>query len=95
MEYLNIGPAPCDEDCAQVGEADYHRRSRDECIRFIELIRKSLGSEPDGAILMSKSFPHDFGSYREVVCMYDPNNEAAVEYAFRVEGNAPTKWEET
>jgi hypothetical protein len=34
-EYLTLGPAPCNEDCAQVGQPDYHERAREECRRFI------------------------------------------------------------
>jgi hypothetical protein len=92
-DYLTLGPAPCDEDCAQVGQPDYHERARHECKRFIDLIRRTLGPEPDGARLAIKSFPHDFGNYTEVVCYFDSEIEAAVVYAYRCESDAPATWE--
>lgn len=95
MDYINIGPGPCDEDCAQTGTYDYHDRAGKECRRFIELIRKVLGPEPANTRLGIKTFMHDFGNYHEVVCHYDPDDSVSVEYAFKCEGEAPTKWEET
>lgn len=91
-DYIEIGPAPCEEECAQVGSDGYHARAREECRRFIEAIRAKLGPEPDGARLAAKSFSHDFGTYHEVVCWYDEGNEAAAAYAFRCEAEAPTHW---
>ena len=94
FDYINIGPAPAEEDCAQVGDDDdYYVKAKIECRKFIELIRKELGPEPEGAKLVVKSFPHDFGNYCEVVCRYDVENEKAVEYAFKCEADAPTTWE--
>ena len=92
-DYIDIGPTPAEEDCAQVGSPDYHTKARPECIRFIDLIRKVLGPEPEGATLQVKSNPHDFGSYLSVVCYFDDANEAASEYAYRCEEAAPTRWD--
>ena len=92
-DYIEIGSTPAGEDCAQVGSEGYERRARAECLRFIELIRKKLGPQPEGARLSVKSNPHDFGSYLSVVCFYDDTKEQAVEYAFRCEREAPTRWE--
>ena len=95
-DYISIGATPADEECAQVGTPDYAhaQKSREEGKRFIELIRKKLGEEPEGASLAIKSFPHDFGTYHEVVCYYDDNNEQAVEYAYKCESDAPLTWED-
>jgi len=93
-EYLTIGSSPAEEDCAQVGDDDYDQKSREECQRFIELIRKKFGDEPKGARLSIKSFLHDYGSYREVVCYYDDEFPKSVDYAFNVENNAPATWED-
>jgi hypothetical protein len=92
-DYLTIGPAPCDEDCARVGQPDYEERAREECRHFILLIRQKLGPEPEGAWLSTKSFPHDFGPYYEVVCYFNTEINASVDYAYRCESEAPTTWE--
>lgn len=90
---MSIGPAPCDEECAQVGDRDFFDRSRTECRVFREQIRRTIGIEPEGAILRVKGFPHDFGTYYEVVCEFDPENERALNYALECEGNSPMTWD--
>ncbi len=92
-EYINIGPVPCDEDCAQVGQEGYAEQAIKECQRFIELLRKTFGGEPPGAHLAIKWFDHDFGPYCEVVCWYETEDEEAKEYAFRCENEMPLTWE--
>jgi hypothetical protein len=93
-DYIDIGPSPADEECAQVGSPDYAQRAREECNRFIDLIRQVMGPEPEGARLAVKSNPHDFGAYYEVVCYYDTDNEEASKYAYRCEGEAPSTWDD-
>jgi len=61
--YLALAPAPVEEDCAQVGTADYTIQARAECRRFITLLRTKFGPEPVGARLAIKTFAHDFGDY--------------------------------
>ena len=93
-EYLTLGPTPAEEDCAQVGSDDYRARSRRESSAYINQLRRQFGPEPIGALLAAKSFPHDFGSYTEVVVKFDTNNPEAVEYAYRLEANTPGEWDE-
>ena len=92
-DYINIGPVPCDEDCAQVGREGYREQAVEECSRFIKLLRKTFGDEPEGARLAIKWFAHDFGSYCEVVCWYETEDEKARDYAFRCENETPLTWE--
>ncbi|MCL6564182.1 MAG: hypothetical protein K6U87_14365 [Firmicutes bacterium] len=89
---MSIGPAPANEPCAQVGQPGYAERAREECRRFIDLIRRTVGPEPPGARLRVAACPHEFGTYYEVVVEYDDEDEAAVDYAFRVEREAPATW---
>jgi hypothetical protein len=91
-DYFCIGPTPSEEDCAQVGEPDYHRKAIAECSRFIQLIRDTLGPEPKGAELRIKAFDHDFGEYHEVVCWFDTDMPASIAYAARCEDDAPRTW---
>jgi hypothetical protein len=92
--YLSLAPAPVEEDCAQVGTADYHTKARAECQRFIALLRTKFGPEPVGARFAIKSFPHDFGDYLEVVCYFDETLPASVEYAYHCEDNLPATWDD-
>jgi len=93
-DYINIGSSPVEEDCVQIGEINYMSRSLIECALFLKAIRNKLGTEPVGARLMTKRFTHDFGTYHEVVCMFQTGNEKAMEYAFKCESEAPTTWKE-
>jgi len=92
-DYLTIGSVPCEEECVQVGAENYYEESRKECKRFIELLRKVFGFEPEGATLRVKAFPHDSGTYHEVVCYYDEAYPDSVDYAFELESNTPCTWE--
>jgi hypothetical protein len=88
------GSSPPDEACAQVGADGYEAQARAECAAWRDALRKAHGQEPEGARLAIKSQPHDFGSYLEVVCYFDPENEAAADYAYRCEGEGPATWDE-
>ena len=92
-DYITIGSTPLEEDCAQVGSDNYMSRARRECSVFADQLRRAFGCEPDGAEIRVKSFPHDFGTYLEVVCYYDGENKAAVEYAYRLESETPDVWD--
>ena len=93
-DLVYLGPAPAEEDCVQVGDPDYARKAKAECRAYIEAIRKVLGPEPEGARLSIKGEQHDFGVYYEAVAYFNPNNQAAAEYAYRCEEKAPTTWAE-
>lgn len=65
---IEVGPVPCEEECAQVCDADYDERSKLESAVYIRQLRRVFG-EPDPARLtfVRRSFPHEFGRYHEVV----------------------------
>lgn len=101
IDYLNVGPTPCNEDCAQVGSENYFQRSLKECNSFIGQLRRQFGNEPKGARLYIKSFPHDgfkMGQvihYHEVVCEFDDEDPEAEDYAFKCENESWQDWDET
>lgn len=94
-ETLNIGSAPFEENCAQLGGRLYEELSRMECAAFKEQIIRKLGDPPGSARVVVKSFPHDFGSYREVCVVFDDEDEPATEYAYACEasGDPLAKWD--
>jgi hypothetical protein len=93
-DYMFIGPSPSNESCAQVGDPDYARNAKAECRLFIDAIRNHCGREPEGARLLTRGQGCDMGLYYEVCVQYDGSDAAARDYAFHVEANAPTTWEE-
>ena len=92
-DYVCIGSSPAYEDCAQVGSDDYFEKSRIELRAFRNQLIRVFGEPPYGAELRIKAFPHDFGTYHEVVCYFDDSEPESVEYAFRVENHAPENWD--
>jgi len=93
-DYVCIGEVPAEEDCAQLGTDGYHERAKKECRAFINQLRRMFGPEPEGARLIVKSNPHDFGNYLDVQCVYDEDDEAATEYAYKCESDMPMTWDD-
>ena len=94
-DLIDLGSAPSEEECVQVNkEGNYHKAMREECLRFIDLLRRTFGPEPEGARLSVKSNPHDFGTYFSTVCYFEDDNEAARKYAFRCEAETPARWDQ-
>jgi len=76
MDYINIGSTPADEDCLPAG----HNFARRETQVYLRQLQREF---PSGRFSV-KAFPHDFGTYHEVVAWYGeeldtPTNEAAFE----------------
>ena len=92
-QFLTIGPSPIEENCALVGRPDYEERSRRECHVFLRQLERQF-PPPVGAALFIKSFPHDFGAYREVCVRYDDDDAQAFEYACGLENNTPMNWDD-
>jgi len=92
-DLIDVGSAPTEESCAQVGTQGYYDQARRECRAYINQLRRTFGPEPDGARLSMKTNPHDFGTYLSVVCYYDSSKPESVEYAFRCENSSPAEWD--
>ena len=88
-DYLCLGPVPAFENCQQVGtdSYDYDRDTAD--LKRYKAILQERWPEAHFAV---KSFPHDFGTYREVVVYYDTEDPNPI--ALEVEANLPTTWDE-
>jgi hypothetical protein len=92
-DYVDIGSTPCEEDCARLGREGYTVQARKECNALINQLRRILGEEPKGARLSIRGNPHDFGTYYEVVCYFENEDETATAYAFKTEANLPMTWD--
>jgi hypothetical protein len=107
MTHLEIGSTPYAEECVQVGSDNYYSKSRIECNAFIRQLKRNF-TLPENAGFQIKSFPHDFGSYHEVVVKYpdswndciDDNcdvntceNCQKMKLIYDVESNVPEFWD--
>jgi hypothetical protein len=94
MQYIEIGPVPANERCAQVGSPDYTEASQRECEVFRRMLYR-LFPVPEGVPVayVGRTHPHDFGNYREVSIRYDETNGAAVDFAYQVEQSVADEWD--
>ena len=93
LEKLYLGPTPTDEACVQVGQPGYREQALKECRAYIRQLERHFGEPPTGAGFALTREHHDFGTYYEVVVQYDPENEGAIDFAFRVEASVPGEWD--
>ena len=86
---IEVGPAPWDEECAQVGSDDYAKRSPMECAVYIRQLGRIFGVHaPEVLSFVRRSFPHDFGRYHEVVACMN-----AAGHALFDESRLPAQWD--
>ena len=93
FDTLTIGPVPSVEQCEQLGRNYDARRAKQECRAFMAQLIREFGAPPYDADLVITSNPHDFGTYHEVAVRYNEDDRAALEYAFKLEGNTPAEWD--
>jgi hypothetical protein len=61
---FDIGAAPANEDCAQLGQLDdFERLNRLEVDAYRAAIQARFGMPPEGCALVRVRNPHDFGVY--------------------------------
>lgn len=91
---IELGSAPWDEDYADISQENYPERGRAQCRAFLNQLIRAHGKPPDGAKLSVKGLRHDFGTYYEVVVSFDSDDDAACDYAFKLEAESPQNWDD-
>jgi len=91
-DYFSLGPTPASEPCVQIGE-DISLCIA-ECSIYMQQLERRLGPPPEGCFFFLLKNFHDFGTYYEAGISYDPENEQAVEYAFKCEAG-DDRWDDT
>lgn len=94
-DYITISATPLGESCAQVGTDNYNEQSRIETKVFAQQCIRVLEEQFDeiACLISIKSFPHDFGSYREVVAYFDGEDDNSVKQAYWLESHTPEEWD--
>lgn len=62
---LTLGSSPVEENCIQVGSENYREKAMYKCRLWMAQLRKKFPNVPGRFKI--ESFPHDFGTYHEVV----------------------------
>lgn len=96
---VEIGSAPWEEDCAQVGEEDYSVRVRKELNAYKAQILRHYPKpvNDDQAVIKVSYNQHEFGAYRELEIVFDPASKEACEWAYQVEADpkaALARWDD-
>lgn len=85
---------PFNEPCVQLGAENYSKWSRLEATALISQIKRQLGEPPRSTQLKVVSCPHDFGTYHDVVVVYDDALPESEEYMLNIESQLPEEWDE-
>jgi len=85
-DYLEIDTVPTEEDCAQVGAADYHARARREARAYIGQILRHYPEPMFGDITIKRN-AHDFGEYLSIQIRFDDDDEQSCAWAFDIEAD--------
>ena len=94
-EFMEIGPVPAEENCAQVGDAFFKQVATIQMETYIDqLYREFPNAREHGISFVKKWYPHEFGTYGEVNISWPADNELATEYALDIEHNLPSHWDE-
>lgn len=94
-DYIYLGPAPANENCAQVGEPDYRIKAKKEMNTFIDQIYRQFPEiEETSIVIRAKFFPHDYGSYGDVVVIYDADDQESTILALKIESDVDTYWDD-
>ena len=80
---IDIGVAPANEDCAQLGiTPDYRAANRLEVLAYRAAIIAVHGAPPDGCRLELKSSHHDFGTYCSLTLMVSDEASPSAAHAY-------------
>lgn len=94
MNDFDFDASPVDESCEQVGPNYDKEKAHFEAACLIGQLRRHFGKEPEGARFRIKENQHDAGTYVSVQIRFDEQNEAASNYAYGIEANFPTLWDD-
>ncbi|MBA4083120.1 MAG: hypothetical protein C0496_17930 [Erythrobacter sp.] len=80
---IDIGVAPANEDCAQLGiTPDYRAANRLEVLAYRAAIIAVHGAPPNGCRLEPKSSHHDFGSYCSLTLIVSDEASVSAAHAY-------------
>lgn len=94
FDYIELGPVPAGETCVQVGTDHYMAKSLRECKVYQRMLERLCPIPPGLPVaFVVRSHAHDFGPYREVSVRFCDGNQAAVDFAYHLDANAPDQWD--
>ncbi len=84
-DYIYIGCSPVEEECVQVSSTvDYLPAMRAELAIYKRQLERTYPTDTGGYFSIKWS-GHDFGTYGEVVAVYDSDDDAQTDWAYGTE----------
>lgn len=96
-DFLELGICPVNEesDCPQIDDENYDQRAREWCKRYITQLRAFFEDYRKYDVTFEiRTNSHDFGRYYEVIVKFEKGS-IGESYAYYIESNLPTNWEES
>lgn len=91
---VELGPCPYNEEPIQVNDRkNYLPQMVNQSARYARQLHRMFDM-PDGMRFQVKAFPHEMGSYTEVVVVYDDENAEHHNELQIIECNLPAYWDE-
>jgi hypothetical protein len=99
LDFIELGPTPVDEDASDFGiDPEFDRKNYEECTRFRNLLEAiflpQLPNEDAHIRFFIKKFPYSESYYREVCVEFNPEHHASREFAYYIENNIPSTWDD-
>lgn len=85
---------PYEEACYPMNEDNYEFFGKLEAKALIEQIKRIHGPLPPSISLKTMACHHDFGTYYDVVLIYDDESEESHSWMIKVENGLPAYWDE-
>lgn len=93
IDWMDLELTPYDEDCAQVGDDNYQKLARLEYSAMYGQLLRMFGTPLNSTRITCASNQHDFGTYYSLRVLFDTSDPISMEYAYKVEGDWPAKWD--
>jgi hypothetical protein len=96
IDFIELGPTPVMENCAQVGDENYQQKSAKEMTAYVNQLYRHFPDikKQDRIYFMYKYNWHEFGYYGEVRVFFPMHDKIAEKTAYEIERNIPEYWDE-
>lgn len=94
---IYLGPSPCEEECAQVGDLHFSEDHQIELDAFIGQLKRTfiVNQDSNAVQFKKKRESHDFGAYYEVVVTPAAAQSQSYSIAYAIEHHVPAHWDVT
>lgn len=96
MNYIDLGPAPAEEESPMIGADKYKVRAQRECRALINQLKRICGEPPPGVsfrIVEYPLYPDGLGSQYSVAVDFDRRYAQADAYASACDERFPQRWD--